>query len=134
MPIAIKRNSRRNLTTFICSGNLKLQEIRDAVKDLYEHDATPYLVWDFSQAISTEADYKALSDWRSAIPSDLPLELHKNGKTAVIAPKDVMYGIARIAESLFEPVIPHKIRVFRSEAAALEWLFKERDSSEEGSS
>lgn len=125
MPIVIKRDPTRNLTVLVCSGNLKLQEIRDAAKDFYEHGPTLYLIWDFSQAISTDADYRALSDWRSVIPSELPLELRKGGKTAVITSKDLMFGIARIAESLFEAIIPYEFQVYRSEEDALEWLFSE---------
>jgi hypothetical protein len=47
-----------------------------------------------------------------------------SGKTAIIVDQDFMYGLARMFETLAEP-LPYEIRVFRDDANARDWLQEE---------
>jgi hypothetical protein len=53
------------------------------------------------------------------------LPLRKGGKTAVVAPRDVDFGLSRMTEALHtsgRPAPPYEFTVFRTEQEALAWI------------
>jgi len=53
------------------------------------------------------------------------LHLRAGGKSAVVAPTDVDYGLSRVTEALHtsgRPAPPYEFTVFRTEEEALAWI------------
>ena len=110
-----------HLTVHNVKGLVSEEGMHDALEMFYKEDPTPLLLWDMSQ-----------SDVRNVTPAIL-LNFAKRsaklgasrqgGRTAVVAPEDLQYGLARISEVFLETESsPHSFFVFRTREKALQWL------------
>ena len=115
-------NMKAGLTVYTAKGTISGQEVKSAIKDFYEHGPiTSNVLWDLTLAVLTDISSE---DIRSI--SHVPrksLELRKDGKTAIVAPDDLAYGLSRMYQSSPPPDnLPFEIQVFRETEEAHQWL------------
>lgn len=112
-------NHELRLTTFIVHGDISLAEIEQAITSFYDKLATQNALWDLRessvQRLSTN-DVLALIKFlnRNAY-------VREKGKTAVVAPKDADFGLARMGE-VYAEKLTTSFRVFRSIEDAHDWI------------
>ena len=100
------------------SGTLTDEELRDHQRRvLADPDFDPRLrqLWDLRQVSAAEVSTATLRDLAAAT-SYAP-----DTKRAVVAPRDVIYGLARMFQTLHEHA-GEDFRVFRSVEEARDWL------------
>jgi len=111
----------RELTEYICTGIMDRAEITDAVDAFYADNPTPNVLWDL-----TDANLSALS----AVDVQMVAEhtasrahSRAGGKTALVAPTDVDFGMSRMFQTMIDNA-DHEasVRVFRSRDEATEWI------------
>lgn len=111
----------RGLTEYICTGVVDRAEITDAVDSFYADTPTPNVIWDLADAnvsALSAADVEVLADHTVSRAHS-----RDEGKTAIIAPKDMGYGLSRMFQTL-AGLAQHQaaVRVFRTRDDALEWI------------
>jgi hypothetical protein len=114
---------RHNLTIYKCSGDLSEAEISNAIQFLYNDQPTLHLLWDLSNA--------SMDGISSTFVRKISTSVRERGiavqdrKIAVIAPKDLEYGIARMFQILSnESRFPFKIKVFKYVGEACQWILE----------
>ena len=120
--IDIKLDSEKDLTIITVIGNPGLEEYLKVTKKFYEKEVTKYALIDMSE-----------SDVSSVSPTDIqtvaftPPEYSKKragGKTAIVAPKDITFGLSRMYETMKEMQnLPFPTMAFRTQEEAYDWLF-----------
>lgn len=111
-----------SLTVYTARGTISGEEVKDVIMDFYEHGPiTRNVLWDLTLAVLTGL---STEDIRSI--SHVPrksLELREGGKTAIVAPDDLAFGLSRMYQSNPLPEdLPFEIQVFRESEAAHQWL------------
>lgn len=115
---------QHNLTLYKCYGDLKEAEIHSIIQPYYTEEATPNLLWDFSEA--SLSSISSLFVRQIASKMREILSVREKGKIAVVAPKDLEYGMARMFQMLSdERRFPFNVKVFRYVGEACQWLFLE---------
>lgn len=109
------------LTVIAVRGDVPAGEIELVLEAFYAEAPTPLLLWDLSQA-----------DFAGLAPADLRrlillakrrAHLREGGRSALVASRDLEFGMARMGEILAEVLehpAPHK--AFRTRDEALAWL------------
>lgn len=121
MPITSNIDKAKKLTIFKVTGVLSFDKVLHVVKDFYDGDPTKHVLWDFidtAEVQLTPEEVEAISNFRPRYEGK-----RASGKTAFVAQKDILYGLARMFEiqSRFREA-PFKIMVFRNIAEARQWL------------
>jgi hypothetical protein len=120
----IERRTDENaqLTIYTAKGNISGEEVRAAIGDFYEHGPiTRNVLWDVSQAILN--DLSAEDVRQIAHVPRQSLELRKDGKTAIVAPSDLAFGLSRMYQISSQPEsLPFEVKIFRDSEAAHNWL------------
>jgi hypothetical protein len=114
----------RDLTTYVVTGKVSVKPIVPLLEELYSAAATLYLLWDFSQADASETKTSELNEIFTF--SKEKARVRKEGKRAIVAPRDLEYGMGRMYE-IFADVYKHPVplRVFRTRDEAMKWLFED---------
>lgn len=109
------------LTILTVNGALTCEEIIHAMEDYFKNDVTPYLLWDFTDADLSKITEKNMRQIIALAKSNA--HLRKNGKTAIVAPRDLTFGLSRMYEMLSE-LNKHPIQhyVFKDINGAIAWL------------
>ena len=114
-------DEKLNLTTFVCSGQVKAAEIEEQVKTLYRGTPSLHSLWDY-----TDADVSALSPADiSGIAKFVKTASHSRagGRTALVFPTEMLTNMAPLLESISEIEVPDaKIKIFADLDAALAWV------------
>jgi len=114
-------DKQNDLTIHKCSGGITADEFTKAIHSFYDGNPTMNVVWDFSKA--SLADTPTTVVKQSSMLVQKLVCCRKNGKSAVIASRDLEYGMARMFQLMTENgEIPFTIRVFRSIDEAKQWL------------
>jgi hypothetical protein len=124
MPIEISKDQNQNLTILVVTGISSEQEMHKALGDIYESAPTPLVLWDMSQA---DVSYVTPDMLQNFVRKAAHLGTFRpGGRTAVVAPGDLQYGLGRMSE-IFADVesAPYALRVFRSKPDAMGWLTSE---------
>ncbi|KMY68528.1 hypothetical protein AAU61_02410 [Desulfocarbo indianensis] len=117
--ITIKRDLEQNLTFFEVRGAVGRRELEEAIASFYEGGPTRCVLWDLRQA---DLQRLATQDVRGLIRfMEQNNFIRAEGRTALVAPRDADYGLARMGE-VFAEGLPTQFGVFRSLEQALEWL------------
>lgn len=126
----------RNLTIFTLQGKVTADELEEAIEGYWtEGPITPYVLWkgDGEGVSISHITGDELRKVSSVVLRFRDLtEQRRGGKTAIIAPADIDFGLSRIIEALHlnvTPELPYGFRVFRSEAEALAWIDEPSSSS-----
>lgn len=111
----------RGLTEYICTGVVDRAEIMDAVNSFYADTPTPHVLWDLG-----DANVSALSAADVEVLAQHTVERahsREEGKTAIVAPKDMGFGLSRMFQT-FADLASHQasVRVFRTRDDAIEWF------------
>ena len=123
MGVKITRDEHRNLTLHDVTGPVSEEEMYDALENFYKREPTALLLWDMSQA---DVSHVTADILKRFVSKSVELEMRCQGgrRIAVVASKDVQYGLARMSEVFAElESAPYSISVFRSHKEALEWLY-----------
>ena len=120
----IERRTDENaqLTIYTAKGSISGEEVKKAIKDFYEHGpVTRNVLWDVSLAVLV--DLSAEDVRQIAHVPRQSLELRQDGKTAIVAPSDLAYGLSRMYQTSSQPeALPFEVQVFRDSEAAHKWL------------
>ena len=111
----------RGLTEYLCTGVMDRAEITDAVDTFYADTPTPNVVWDLADAnvsALSAADVQMVAEHTAARAHS-----RTDGKTALVAPKDIGFGLSRMFQ-VFADLADHQseVKVFRTREEALEWI------------
>ena len=109
----------KQLTINIVAGELLFDGAVEAVKEFYEVKPTRDGLWDLR-----EGTWEDLSDVRINIIIGFVAKhahVREGGRTAMVVPADIDYGIARTAQS-YAQNLPFEIGVFRTMDEAIKWL------------
>ncbi len=122
MPIKYVINALPNTTRFYCSGNLSNEDI---LESLMHFVSNPYYnpaydeLWDLTAVESTTVSQEGLRRVADFERTERPLG--GANRRAVVAPSDLLFGLARMYEMIAEDV-SIDIRVFRDTGPACRWL------------
>lgn len=121
MAIEVKRDKNQSLTIHTVKGLASEEEMYEALENFYNQEPTSLLLWDMSQA---EVAHVKMDTLKAFIKRATALgNKRKDGKTAIFAPHDLQFGLARMSEVFAElESSPFKMGVFRSRQSALDWL------------
>ena len=111
----------KDLTIIGFSGKVTVDEIVDAIEDYYRGDITTNLIWDYTSADLTVITSDQLQHISSVAQSYAPLR--KGGKTAIVMPDELGFGIGRMYEIFNEMnEVPIEYHIFKRIDEAMDWL------------
>lgn len=90
----------KNLTIYMVSDRVSVDEIINEISSLYETEFTEKLLWDFSQADLTDLTNDHIKQIISHAKKYAGLR--KSGKTAFVLSSDLEYGLGRMYGTLSE--------------------------------
>ena len=109
------------LTTHICKGIVSIEDLIDAIKNLYDKEPTPNHLWDFTEAETSKLTGEQVRTLASYAKSYAPSRI--GGRTAIVTTNEATFGIARMYEVFAETTGQKvEIMVFRSLNEAMRWL------------
>lgn len=114
--------SESELTVFTALGNISGQDVIRVIWDFYERGpVTRNVLWDLSHA-----ELESVSSEDAVQITHVPrkfVELRTGGKTAILAPNDLAYGLSRAFQTSSQPKeFPFELEVFRDKESAYTWL------------
>ena len=122
MPIEKLVDHSKDLTTFTCYGELSPEEIILTLMKFYqgiEGPPTRKVLWDMANATTTKI---SMDDIDKVVALRFNHEgIMPGGETAIIAPQDVNFGLARIFE-IRTSGTDRELMVFRTYEEAAEWI------------
>lgn len=122
MPFSIDRRPDAELNIVQWRGSLSLDALNEAIREVVTAGATKFMVWDFSQATSTELVRHQIEQLVNAARA-MRADAHIEGKTAIVVPTDLLFGMARQAQAYASLLGPGRtFEVFRERNAAMTWL------------
>lgn len=121
MALKTTRNPEEDITIHVITGPASEDQMNQALTEYYAGEPTTQLLWDMSQADVAHVTPERL---RRFIERAAELSAaHPGGRTAVIAPHDLQFGLARMSEVFSElESAPFLLRAFRTRKEALAWL------------
>ena len=121
MSIITTWTQKENLTIHTVSGLASEEDMYRALAGDGNRETTAFVLWDMSRA---EVAHVTSDILRRFIRKATELgEARQGGRTAVVAPEDLQFGLARMSEVFSEEESsPFGFRAFRTRAEALLWL------------
>jgi len=124
MSLTLQTDRSKNLTTLTASasGEITFSEAMKALESFYKNP-TKNILLDFSHReenslILTSEDLAKLFNHLKTKKVN-----RAAGKTAIVAPDDLRYGMSRMAEAFAEiEKLPWEMKAFRSMDEAINWL------------
>lgn len=114
-------NELQDLTVHTIAGEVTGDEIIEKTQDGLTRPYTRYVLWDFTQAHATDLSIEKIQ--QILIIGKKLAEARKTGKTAIVVPQDLGFGLGRMYEAYSEiESFPTENRVFRTLSQAWEWL------------
>ena len=124
MGIKITRDEDQDLTIHVVTGPASEAEMYEALDSFYQREPTALLLWDMSQSDVSHVTPDILQKFvRKSV--ELEVDRQGEGRTAVIAPEDLQYGLARMSEAFAElesAPYSNRFSAFRTRQEALQWL------------
>lgn len=121
MSLKTIRDEERDLTINEIAGPVSEEEMYLALTGPDDHEPTRLLLWDMSRA---EVAHVTPDILRKFVGKAAELGAgRQDGRTAVVAPDDLQFGLARMSEVFSElESAPYDFRAFRTRQEAFEWL------------
>lgn len=121
MPISIEQYKDQDLTIIVAVGDIEAGEPIEALKAFYDGEPTANVLWDF-RAVSggqlTADEIRQIFDY-----AIVNMPKRQSGKTALVAPEDHEFGLARMTTTIGElRDVPWELRAFRNLEDAVRWL------------
>jgi len=119
--IRFTTDTSRDLSIYTCTGELSADEIMKTVKSIYEGTPSRNIIWDLAE--SDVSSIKADEVRELARGVKRLAHSREGGKTAIVSPKDISYGIGRMYQIFAEIYVQSsQIEVFRSKLEAERWI------------
>jgi len=116
-------DTKHNLTIHRASGKITSQELLSSINSFYDGSPTLHTLWDFSKAALSSISNESIRQIFSLVQNRGTNR--QNGKTALVAKKDLEYGMARMFQIMStDNGFPFTIKVFRSYDEAMQWLLR----------
>ena len=114
-------DSERQLTIHVLYGRILIQELSDAVKELYNSGPTLNHLWDLTEADLSQIRGDDLRKLATFVKRYAPARV--GGRTALVAINDLGFGLSRMYE-VFAEISDQQveIKVFRSRKEAEKWI------------
>lgn len=111
----------KNITYFKVKGEMIFDQIIDEITKFYVKNLTLNALWDFTHAVTkhiTADEIQKIADHTKGFG-----HLRGNGKTALVMPSSLAYGLGRMYDSLSQ-VNNHPVKhgVFRNYDDAISWI------------
>lgn len=120
MPILVDQ-TENDLTIFTVIGDALFAEVMDMLERIYRKNPTLNNLWDLRQGSAINLTYDHLVSIVEYIAK--VAGKRKGGKTALVSPRDVDYGILRTIDAFGElNQLPFLIQVFRDFDEAIIWI------------
>lgn len=111
----------RGLTTVTLTGALGIQELLLILRQVYESDVTPLILWDLSAADLSDVTPAQIE--KIAHVAKQFGHLRAGGRGAFVTRDDLNFGLARMLEIYADlQQYPIALAVFKTTADALNWL------------
>jgi len=122
MPIVTSVDTNKDLTIQACTGEVLFEDMMLKLKQFWEKNPTRFMLWDFRQGSLKQISCQNMEKVIEFVSQHA--HKRKGGKTAVVAPGDLEYGMSRVADIMLEmKQPPFRSEVFRSLEEARQWLF-----------
>ena len=116
-----KYEASSDLTIFTVIGQVTHGEIKEVITYFYEGVTSKNVLWDLKKGKFELISNEEIQDLVN-IPKSQYMA-RKGGKTAIVADKDLAYGMARIYETRTQiSTLPFDTKVFRTIEDAYQWL------------
>ena len=111
-----------DLIVHVATGELDVEEFREAAAALYQMDPIPMLsLWDLRDCSLAQMTTERIVSVQSGLSS--LVRGRAGGRTAVVVPADLSFGIVRQYLTYSEDLgLPFEQEAFRTMDAALDWL------------
>ena len=120
-----KIDKNADLVVYTVKGKISAADIKEIIQLFYQGNVSKYVLWDI-----TEGDLSSLTADDVQNIASTPREhsdKRKDGKTALVAAKDAIFGLARMFEIFTEHKnFPFETQVFRSIDDVKKWLFEKK--------
>jgi ABC-type transporter Mla MlaB component len=113
-----------DLTLFFVVGKLTTDELVKAIRDFYDGSITKNVIWDLSRSDLSQISAKDVH--QVAALSAEYANRRPSGKTAIIGPDDLTFGLARMYELNKKSLdLPFETQSFRSIDDAYGWILSD---------
>lgn len=113
--------SDTDLTIFYVEGELTFDEIWNQTHVFFTESPSKYALWDFTSGTSAKIsshEIKLLAGKSSSIVAKI-----EGGRCAIVAPKDIDYGLSRVFQAFSEfKNFLLEVKIFRDRETAQKWL------------
>jgi hypothetical protein len=132
MPIQATVDVRRGLVEIVVAGDVTDAELSGAADRFFSEtwSALPLGLLDLREVAVTDVSSRLIHEAAGRAESRVDPRL-ESGKFAIIAARDLLFGMARMYEILRSDS-PVEVRVFRDRPEALRWLGIEEDDPPAG--
>lgn len=121
MSLKTIRDEERDLTIHEIEGPVSEKEMYLALKEPDDHEPTALILWDMSRAEVAHVTPDILRKFAGKA-AELGAG-REGGRSAVVAPDDLQFGMARMSQVFTEmESAPYDFGVFRTRKEAFEWL------------
>lgn len=127
MPINSQIDSAKKLTLYSVEGEVSYDEIVASLKSFYSGNPTLNVIWDFSKSAGRGLSREQIEKIAVFVCEHIPAT-RIGGKSAAVTPRDLEYGLGRMAEAFFEMnKYKSEYRNFRRFEDAVAWVKGESD-------
>jgi hypothetical protein len=127
-PIVTHKNRSKDLITYVCKGQISVDEILTAVQEYFSGEVTKDVLWDFAEAnvdIRQPQIDKLMIYLRTVPPEEV--EKRRGARVAIVAPKEYAVGVMEQFKGWSEMVdAPFVFQMFYDAEEALTWLERSR--------
>jgi hypothetical protein len=127
-PIVTHKDPSKDLITYVCEGQISVDEILTAVQGYFSGEVTKDVLWDFAEAnvdIRQPQIDKLMIYLRTVPPEEV--EKRRGGRVAIVAPKEYVVGVMEQFKGWSEMVDALFVfQMFYDADEALAWLERSR--------
>jgi hypothetical protein len=126
MPITKDIDRKKNLTVFKITGRVPFDDFRESILEYYKSGITDLVMFDLREAEGRGETFSNEQIFGLANFLENVREGRAKGKTALVATKDVVFGMCRMLEAYMSA---NKIifRTFRTMDDAVKWIAEDRE-------
>lgn len=127
-PIVTHKDPSKDLITYVCKGQISVDEILTSVQEYFSGEVTKDVLWDFAEAhvdIRQPQIDKLMIYLRTVPPEEV--EKRRGGRVAIVAPKEYVVGVMEQFKGWSEMVDALFVfQMFYDADEALAWLERSR--------
>ena len=113
--------SEKDLTIFTVVGEITFDEVWDQTCTFFSGRPSKLVLWDFMSGTAKNVSSQELAE--IAEKGGTISAIAKGGKGAILAPKDIDFGIGRIFQAFSQMKnFPLEVQIFRDMNTAKKWL------------